>query len=205
MVGKLVVFEGITASGKKTHMRLLAERLRNSGFSVTTISFPDYDGDIARLTKRTQFSPFTLALLYAADRSQHQERIKALLEKNEIILCDRYCYSNFAYQSAQGIPLEWLKEIEKNIIKPNLVFFVDIPIEVGIKRVQQASIEDFTKKEIVERLQREREIIEKIRETYLRLSKEDRESKWYIIDGTKDVSETIEEVWKAVKEELKIL
>ena len=204
MGGKLIVFEGVTGSGKKSHIRVLEERLKARGFLVTTISFPDYEGEIARLAKRIQFNPLTLALLYAADRSQHQDRIKNILENDGIVICDRYCYSNFVYQSARGISLDWLMNIEKNIIKPDIVFFIDIPLELGIKRVQQASIEDFTKKEVIERLQKERELIEKIRETYLFLSNADKQSKWYIIDGSKEVSETIEELWNIVKETMKI-
>lgn len=141
--------------------------------------------------------------MYAADRSQYQERIKGLLEKGEIVISDRYCYSNFAYQSAQGISIDWLQSIEKNIIKPSLVFFIDIQTEMGIKRVQQANIEDFTKKEILSRLEREKEFIEKVRETYLFISRIDKESKWHVIDGSKHINETIEEVWGIVESELK--
>lgn len=203
MAGKMIVFEGVTGSGKKVHINLLADRLRAAGHPVTIISFPNFETDIAKLAKRVQFDPYTLALLYAADRTQYQERIKSLIERDDIVISDRYCYSNFAYQSAQGVPLDWLQLIEKNIIKPNLVFFIDIPTEMGIKRIQQANIEDFTKKEILSRLEREKQFIEKVRETYLFIARTDKESKWYIIDGTKEVSETIEEVWKIVESELK--
>ena len=204
MAGKFIVFEGLTGSGKKSHINTIVERLRSAGYSVTVIGFPNFETDIARLTKRVQFDPYTLALLYAADRSQYQERIKGLLERGEIIISDRYCYSNFAYQSAQGISLDWLQSIEKNIIKPDLVFFIDIPPEMGIKRVQQANIEDFTKREILDRLEKERQTIEKVRENYLLISKTDREAEWHIIDGSRHISETIEEVWNIVKERLNI-
>lgn len=202
MVGKFIVFEGVTGSGKKTHVNLTVERLTTKGIPVTVIGFPNYETEIARLTKRVQFDPYTLALLYAADRSQYQERIKGLLEKGEVVISDRYCYSNFAYQSAQGIPLDWLQSIEKNIVKPDLVFFIDIPTEMGITRVQQANIEDFTKREILDRLEKERLTSERVREAYLFIARTDKESKWHVIDGTKNVSETIEEVWKIVSDEL---
>jgi thymidylate kinase len=71
-----------------------------------------------------------------------------------------------------------------------------------MKRVQQSSLEDFTKDEILSRIEREKQIIEKIRETYLYLAKNDKESKWYVIDGTKEVSDTIEEIWKVIQDEL---
>jgi dTMP kinase len=202
MAGKFIVFEGITGSGKKNNLVALADRLRDFGFSVALISFPDYEGEIARLAKRTQSDPFTLSLLYAADRTNDQDKIKEMLENNKIVLCDRYCYSNFAYQAAHGIPLHWLMEIEGNILKPDIVFYIDTPPELSMKRVQQSSLEDFTKDEILSRIEREKQIIEKIRETYLYLAKNDKESKWYVIDGTKEVSDTIEEIWKVIQDEL---
>jgi len=94
--------------------------------------------------------------------------------------------------------------IEKNIIKPNLVFFIDVPIETSIGRVQQANIEDFTKKELISKLQIEREMQEKIRETYLHLAENnpDEETKWFIIDGTKELNEIHQEIWNIVKDNL---
>ena len=102
------------------------------------------------------------------------------------------------------MPLDWLIEIEKNLIKPDLVILVDVPVDASISRVQQLSIEDFTKKEILDRLQRERETLEKIREVYLSLAKANKESKWYVIDGSKDMSENHEQIWNIIKKELKI-
>jgi dTMP kinase len=154
------------------------------------------------LTKRTDLDPYTQSLLFAADRQLNQQRIKALLEKGSIILCDRYCYSNYAYQSALGVDLNWLMQIEKNVIKPDLAFLIDVPVETSIKRVQQASIEDFTKKEILNRLQKQREILEKIREKFLEIARTNKETEWHIIDGTKDINETLDEIWEIVKNKI---
>jgi len=159
--GLMVVFEGTTAAGKKTHIRLLAEKIKALGKEVTILSFPDYENPIAKLTKRGDLDPYTQSLLFAADRQLNQQRIKALLEKGNVILCDRYCYSNYAYQSASGVDLNWLMQIEKNVVKPDLAFLIDVPVETSIKRVQQANIEDFTKMEILSRLQKQRELLEK--------------------------------------------
>lgn len=202
MKSMFIVFEGVTGSGKKTHIKMIEEKLKNLGKEVTVIGFPNFETEIARLTKRVQFDPFTLSLIYAADRSQYQERIKALLEKGNIVISDRYSYSNFVYQSVKGVPLDWLIEIEKNVVKPDIVILVDVPVEMSMKRIQQANIEDFTKHEILERLQREKEFLEKIRESYLSLAKKDKESKWFIIDGTKDLSENQEQIWNIIKNEL---
>jgi len=202
MRGKFIVFEGITGSGKKTHIKLLANKLRELGKGVILLAFPDYEAEIARLTKRLDFDPYTQALLYAADRSRHHQRIKDLLEKGTIVIVDRYCYSNFAYQSVKGLPPDWLIALEKNIIKPDIVILIDVPVDTSMKRVQQASIEDFTKKEMIERLQRDKEILEKIRENYLYLAKSNREAKWFVIDGSKEIDENQEEIWDIVSKQI---
>ena len=77
MKGLFVVFEGIAGSGKKTQIRLLEQKLRETGKEILIISFPDFESEIARLTRRRDFDNFTLSLLYAADRSLGQERIKS--------------------------------------------------------------------------------------------------------------------------------
>ncbi|MEM7821467.1 MAG: dTMP kinase [Candidatus Aenigmatarchaeota archaeon] len=197
-----IVFEGIIGAGKKTHIKLLAERLKGIGREVTIISFPDYDGEIARLTRRIEFDPITQSLLFAADRTRSQERIKSFLEKGTIVLCNRYCYSNFVHQKVKGVPLEWLICIEKLNIKPHIGFLIDVPIEISIQRIQQLTIEDFTKGEILERLQREKETMEEIRMAYLDIVRKDKEVKWFVIDGSKDITENHEKIWKIVSGEL---
>jgi dTMP kinase len=202
MRGLLIVFEGVTGAGKKTHIKLLAEKLKTLGKEVSILSFPDYENPIAKLTRKADLDPYTQSLLFAADRQLNQQRIKALLEKGNIILCDRYCYSNYAYQSALGVDLKWLMQIEKNVIKPDLAFLIDVPVEISIKRVQQASIEDFTKKEILSRLQKQREILEKIRENFLEIAKRNKETEWHILDGRKDIAEVDREIWEIVKRKI---
>jgi len=203
MAGLFIVFEGITGSGKKTQIKMLEQKLRGIGKEVYTIAFPNFESEIARATKRPGLDNITLALLYAADRAQHQGRIKSLLEKNAVVICDRYCYSNFAYQTVRGLNLEWLLEIEKNIIKPSLVFVIDVPVDTSMRRVQQANIADFSKREILERIRSEREILEKTRESFLNLSKTIKNgSEWHIIDGNKNIDEINSEIWGIVQQHL---
>jgi len=205
MRGLFIAFEGITGSGKKTHIKLVTEELLIRKISFTTLSFPDFDNDIARLTKRPQLDPYTLSLLYAADRSFSQERIKNLLENGQVVITDRYCYSNFAYQAAKGLPLEWLMEIEKFIIKPDIVFLIDVPVETTLTRVKQLSLEDFSKREILERIEREKEILEKVREIFLKLGERNKEARWFVIDATKSIREVHEEIWSILQPEIEKL
>ncbi len=204
MAGKFIVFEGITGSGKKTHIHALAERLRQQGREVITIGFPNYETEIARLTKKPDMDPVTASLLHAADRSFNQERIKALLERGSVVLCDRYSYSNFAYQSARGVSMDWLQCIEQNLVKPDMVILIDVPTNISMDRVLQSNIEDFTKKEILTRLDKERAQMENIRQAYLQLARKDKDTKWFVIDGSQEMARNQEQVWAIVKQELGI-
>lgn len=204
MKAKFIVFEGINNAGKKTHIKILTDRLRDFGIGVVVISFPDYDNDIARMTKKIEMNSFTSSLLFAADRSFHQERIMALLERGTVVIADRYCYSNFAYKSVGGVPIDWLKEIEKPVIKPDMVILIDLPTEASIKRVQQASIEEFTKKEMLTELEKQREFTEKVRQEYLNLARCDKETKWFVIDGTKELKDNLQDIWNIVSKEIEL-
>ncbi|MEM5829864.1 MAG: dTMP kinase [Candidatus Aenigmatarchaeota archaeon] len=205
MRGIFIAFEGITGSGKKTHIKMVTEELLIRKIPFTTLSFPDFDNDIAKLTKRLQLDALTLSLLYAADRGSSQERIKALLEAGQVLITDRYCYSNFAYQAAKGVPLDWLMQIEKYFIKPDIVFLMDVPVETTLSRVRQLSLEDFSKKEILERIEKEREILEKTREIFLKLARENKEARWYVIDASKSMKEVHEEIWSILEPEIEKL
>ena len=46
--GKLIVLEGLDGSGKATQAKLLAAHLKEQGFSVREITFPNYESDLQR-------------------------------------------------------------------------------------------------------------------------------------------------------------
>ena len=51
MKGKLFIIEGGDGSGKATQTKLLAEHLKNDGYPVMAVSYPDYDSDSSALVK----------------------------------------------------------------------------------------------------------------------------------------------------------
>ena len=73
MAGLFIAFEGAVSAGKKTHVKLLEDRLKEMGKEVVTISFPSYDTEIGKIikgwiTRSLPLSPETASMLYAADR-----------------------------------------------------------------------------------------------------------------------------------------
>ena len=180
-------------------------RLRNADREVVNISFPSYGtqiGDLLKnwITKRFVVDEKAICLLYAADRAQYETRIKEWLNKNWVVISDRYCYSNIAYQSTMGLPRKWLIDLEKPIIKPNLVFFIDIPEKTSEKRKEkQTGLGKFLGVE-----EKKQETIgERVRKEFLNLSRTPPyNKKWYVINGTKEIGYIHEQIWNIVQREL---
>jgi dTMP kinase len=146
-----IVFEGVDGCGKSTHAKLLAEWLKEAGKSVLLTAEPTQGkiGHVIRqiLSGAQEVDPRTLALLFTADRCEHVKEIRAAQEEGKIVISDRYYYSTVAYQSAQGLGREWLLEINKFDLKPDLVLLLDIAPAAAEARA--ASGEIFENKEFL--------------------------------------------------------
>jgi dTMP kinase len=84
----------------------------------------------------------TELLLYAADRAQHvEEFLKPQLALGAIILCDRYTDSTVAYQGyGRGLDLtliQQLNQIATNGLSSDLTLWLDVDVEIGLKRARQ--------------------------------------------------------------------
>jgi dTMP kinase len=148
MAGRFVVFEGLDGSGTTTQLAALRDWLAGRGIDVALTHEPSgrpigralrqaIDGEVV-------FDPVTLALAFAADRADHLtaegEGIIALLDAGTWVLSDRYVLSSLAYQSGQGVPLEWLAEINRFARPPDLTIFIDTPPEECLRRIQARGV-----------------------------------------------------------------
>ena len=138
MSGTFIVFEGCEGAGKSTQMRLLSELLQKRGAAHTVTREPG-GGEISEAIRKVildgRFTAMTdecEALLYAAARVQHlADTVAPALARGEIVLCDRYIFSSYAYQGAgRGLPRKFLEEINGYAVSnymPDLALFLDIP------------------------------------------------------------------------------
>ena len=61
-----------------------------------------------------------------------------LLKEGTNVISDRYFYSCLANLRARGFEDDrWIYEIAENIIEPDVSFFIDVPVEVAVKRVRE--------------------------------------------------------------------
>ena len=138
MSGTFIVFEGCEGAGKSTQMRLLSELLQKRGAAHTVPREPggsEISEAIRKVILDGRFTAMTdecEALLYAAARAQHlADTVAPALARGEIVLCDRYIFSSYAYQGAgRGLPRKFLEEINGYAVSnymPDLALFLDIP------------------------------------------------------------------------------
>ncbi len=62
------------------------------------------------------------------------ESIKSDIQNGITIICDRYAYSGVAYSNAKGLSLDWCKSPDKCLPKPDVVFYLSLPIDVIASR-----------------------------------------------------------------------
>jgi len=141
--GIFIVFEGIDGSGKSTHIRKLAKELRSIGHVVIETAEPSKDeiGSFIRRYARRNDGRLPVeveALLFAADRRMHLKNVVLpALEKGHIVISDRYLHSTLAYQGALGLEGNWIRELNRFAIKPDLTLLLDILPEISLLRMKR--------------------------------------------------------------------
>ena len=137
-VKNFIVFEGIDGSGKSTQLRLLQEKLQNAWFTAepTSVKIGAFLRNILR--GEIEAHPTTVMHLFAADRAEHiygKDGILERCESGEIVVCDRYLFSNLAYQGVTcGLDLPF--KLNSDFPLPQIVFYFDIEPEQSLKRVR---------------------------------------------------------------------
>ena len=137
LTGKFITFEGLDGSGLTEQVELLKTWLRNSQYDMHKVEFTHEpsEGPVGLLLRMTlqgrlDMDEEALALLFAADRQDHLSRfIQPRLEAGINVVSDRYYLSFYAYQTAQGLSLDWLRQVGSQWRRPDLAIFLDTPLE----------------------------------------------------------------------------
>ena len=142
--GYLFSFCGLDGCGKTTMLTRLEKELdekfptfmtkqptnavRESDIFRTYMDNPDHDAYDYR----------SLSLLAASDRLQHVNKvIEPQMAQGKVVISDRYFYSCLANLRARGFGNDqWIYEIAESVVKPDVAFFFDVPVETAVKRVR---------------------------------------------------------------------
>ena len=185
--GNLITFEGIEGSGKSTQLNEVYKFLKKR--KIKCIKTREPGGTklaekirklIIKDLKNNEDNLTELLLLFAA-RSNHFLKIKKLIKKGYLVLCDRYIDSTYAYQYyEQGQDIKLINFLQNLISKksfPKITFFIDIPVKISKLRVKgRGRLDRFD--------QYGEKKLNKLRKSFINLTK--KHNRIIKIDGTKN-------------------
>lgn len=189
MAGLFITLEGGDGSGKSTQSALLASWLEELGRTVLLTREPggtDLGVELRNIVlhRRGHIAPRAEALLYAADRAHHiATKVRPALDRDEIVLQDRYLDSSVAYQGAGRVldPVEvrnlslWAAEG----LLPDLTVLLDLDESVGRDRLKARTQYDRLEDE-------EQDFHARVRAAYLELAAQE-PGRFLVVQATDSV------------------
>ena len=160
--GAFICIEGLDGCGKTTQAKMLAKKLGKSRNTLYTAE--PSRGKIGTYIRNRclygekRLSTVVEALLFAADRIEHVENeVLPALREGRLVISDRYIYSSLAYQGAAGLSLEWIENVNKHALKPDLAVFIDVDPKTVMHRLKR-------KRSVMENMETQ----QKVRDVYLK-------------------------------------
>ncbi|MQG07452.1 MAG: dTMP kinase [SAR202 cluster bacterium] len=193
-----IVFEGIDGSGKTTQAELLAEKLTSIQQSNIIIREPGGTplGESIRkeLKSNPNLDPVTQLFLFSACRTELiKDVINPNLEEGHIVICDRYIFSTIAYQGhAEGLNIAYIEnmiDLSTGGLTPDIVIFIDTPVEIAKKRRENETNDYYDQKDI--------DYYVRTREGYISMASSS--VNWVTHDGSKEPNELAKSIWEQIK------
>lgn len=145
--GKFIDIEGIDGSGTTTHAKRLVEYLNARGIKAHLTSEPSQN-NIGKFLREAlldgTLDPYTDALLFAADRTEHTlKEILPKLQDGYIVVSHRYLLSSVCYQSAKSdVDPKWIFAINRKAIEPDLTIILDIDPRASMARIADRQVKE---------------------------------------------------------------
>jgi dTMP kinase len=156
----MVAVEGLDGAGKATLVAALTRAATARGASVSTWTFPRYADDVhAALAGEAlhgghgdlRASAHAMAVLFALDRRDAAEPLRAAVAGHDLVLVDRYVASNAAYGAARakedvdGPFASWVRATEVDrfgVPAPDHHVLVRVPGALAAERVRTRAAAD---------------------------------------------------------------
>jgi dTMP kinase len=163
-VGRLVVIEGLDGAGKCTLADGLVAALIAQGARVARMAFPRYSAGVhADLVRDALYgrlgdlagSVHGMAVLFALDRRDAADQLRAMRRRYDVVLLDRYVASNAAYgaarlrEDADGPFVEWVRALEVDrfdVPVPDAQLLLRVPMSVAAARADRRAEADSTRR-----------------------------------------------------------
>jgi dTMP kinase len=140
--GKLITIEGPDGSGKSSSIATIVRVLQSHGYDVVTSREPGgtpTGEEIRKVILNLDMHPTCELLLFAASRAQHlHTKILPALEAGQIVVCDRFADSSYAYQGIGRGFVDDVNHLEQFVLKgfePDYTLFFDVTLEESARRL----------------------------------------------------------------------
>lgn len=151
--GRFISLEGGEGSGKSTAISFIEEWLVTQNIDYIATREPggtELAEEIRALFlkhRSEKVHNLTELLLVFASRVQHiKEKIKPALDQGMWVICDRFVDSSYVYQGvARGGDIQQIDTLTNWALQdyqPDLTLLLDVPVAIGLERVQQRNKSD---------------------------------------------------------------
>jgi dTMP kinase len=206
-----ITFEGPDGSGKSTQIELVANYLRQLGCRVYCTREPGGTSignqirDVLHDVDNTEMTARAEILLYSASRAQLVEQvILPHLAQGNIVLCDRYADSTYAYQGyGRQLDFDTLRAITDfatQRLKPDLTIYLDLEVEEGLQRKAAASTVGQGEWNRMDQL--ELTFHQRVRHGYLEMAQAE-PGRWLVVNAAVSVEEINRAICRRLEELLK--
>ena len=201
--GLFITFEGTDGAGKTTQIERLTADLRQTGYDVCLTREPggtpisEQIREMLLNPDHSEMAATTELLLYAASRAQHvSEVIKPALEAGKVVISSRFADAMVVYQGyGRGLDLERISRLNRiatDGITPDVTFVLDLPVEIGLQRVQSS-------RGGLDRLEREKiEFHRRLREGYQTIARQEPQ-RLKIIDAQVSPEQVYTQIQEAIQ------
>ncbi len=161
--GLYLAVEGIDGSGKTTLSQLLQRLLQEKGCKAGLVWEPFYEESKTLLEKAGSAGPVAEAYIFAADRIlMHRLVLAPMLRESDVVVGDRSLVASLAYQVTRGAPLELVVELNREALRPDRVYLLDLEPHEARRRLEKRGKGGLRFLETVQ---------EKVRESYLQIAR----------------------------------
>lgn len=211
--GLFITFEGIDGSGKGTQLYNLIHHIKcdKNGFignKYTPIwitreptHLTESGRSISKKIREENVNGKIASKLFIDDRIEHTQKfIIPRLKEGNIVLCDRYDISTYAYQTTQGVDFDLLYDLHKydqeGAIVPDITIVLMVNPEIAFDRVHQRNgiMECFEEINFQKRLHDQQKAV------LIEISKRQPNRKFIVVDGRRDIEFVTSEIIRKISE-----